>query len=159
MAHVDWDGLWGAVQGQFRGSLMGIHGLGHWRQVERNGLLLVEKNGLGEDGVLVARLFAALHDSQRVNDGWDQGHGARGAIYAREMRGTFFDIDDRLFKKLEKACEAHELGFVTEDALIGSCWDADRLDLVRVGALPDPKLMSTPAGKQAAREGAKRVFG
>src|ERR1044072_8034735 len=119
MGPVDWEGLWNAVPGPFRGRLM-----------------LVEKNGLGGEGILVVRLFAALHDSQRVNDGWDEGHGARGAAYARAMRGSLFEMEDKLFKKLEKACAGHELGMVSEDGLIGSCWDADRLDLVREGALP-----------------------
>ncbi len=151
MAIVDWEKLWAVVQGQFRGSLMGIHGLGHWRQVERNGIMLAEKNGLGEEGILVARLFGALHDSQRVNDGWDAGHGERAAAYAREMRGTFFTVEDRLFEKLERACAGHELGKVTEDLWVGACWDADRLDLVRIGVLPREELMSTPVGKGIAR--------
>ena len=129
---------------------MGIHGVGHWRQVERTGVMLAERSGLGEEGVLVARLLAVLHDSQRVNDGWDEGHGARGAVYAREVRGKLFAVEDRLFEKLERACAGHELGKVTGDLLIGMCWDADRLDLVRIGVLPDPALMSTPAGKRIA---------
>ena len=50
MAVVDWEKLWGVVQGQFRGCLIGIHWVGHWRQVERNGIMLAERNGLGEEG-------------------------------------------------------------------------------------------------------------
>ena len=130
---------------------MGIHGRGHWRNVERFGVMLAEKNGAGADGVVVARLFAILHDSQRVNDGWDEGQGARGAAYARAVRGKLFDVEDRLFEKVERACAGHELGFVTEDLLIGICWDADRLDLMRIGVLPDAELMSTAVGKGIAR--------
>jgi uncharacterized protein len=40
---------------------------------------------------------------------------------------------------------------VSEHPTIGTCWDADRLDLGRVGARPDPKYMSTEARKRAAR--------
>jgi uncharacterized protein len=147
---IDWEKLWEEVQGQFRGSLMGIHGLGHWRQVERNGVMLATENGLGEEGIVVVRLFAILHDSQRVNDGWDKEHGARAAAFARTVRGTLFEVEDRLFEKVERACAGHELGRVTEDGLIGACWDADRLDLVRLGVMVDPRLMSTVAGKRLA---------
>jgi uncharacterized protein len=42
---------------------------------------------------------------------------------------------------------------VSADVLIGMCWDADRLDLTRIGVTPDPALMSTPAGKRAAGAG------
>jgi len=148
---TNWERIWAEVEGQFRGSLMGIHGAGHWRQVERNGLMLAEKNGLGAEGVLVVRLFAVLHDSQRENDGWDAGHGARAAAYAREVRGKLFELEDGLLEKLERACAGHELGKVTTDLLIGACWDADRLDLVRIGVVPREELMNTPVGKAAAR--------
>ena len=34
-------------------------------------------------------------------------------------------------------------GLVSEDPTVGACWDADRLDLPRVGIQPDPALFST----------------
>jgi hypothetical protein len=34
---------------------------------------------------------------------------------------------------------------------IGCCWDADRLDLSRVGIEPDTELMSTDAGRRWGR--------
>jgi len=147
---VNWEGLWKAVQAQFRGTLMGIHGLGHWRQVERNGLMLAEKNGLASEDIIVVRLFAALHDSSRINDNWDEGHGARGGAYARELNGVFYTLVPESLKMLEKACARHELGETTPDLVIGTCWDADRLDLVRIGATPRKALMNTPAGKALA---------
>jgi len=36
---------------------------------------------------------------------------------------------------------------------IGTCWDADRLDLGRVGVIPSVNFMSTPAGKEVVRVG------
>ena len=33
---------------------------------------------------------------------------------------------------------------------IGTCWDADRLDLGRVGVIPSVDFMSTQDGKEAA---------
>ena len=39
-----------------------------------------------------------------------------------------------------------------DDAItIGTCWDADRLDLGRVGIIPSSDFMSTQAGKESAR--------
>jgi uncharacterized protein len=36
--------------------------------------------------------------------------------------------------------------------MIGACWDADRLDLTRVGIIPDPDMMSTEPGKELAAQ-------
>jgi hypothetical protein len=36
------------------------------------------------------------------------------------------------------------------DVTIQTCWDADRLDLGRVGIRPDPARMGTEAGKRIA---------
>lgn len=41
-------------------------------------------------------------------------------------------------------------GLTTTNPTIGCCWDADRLDLGRVGIEPDPELMSTDAGRKRA---------
>jgi hypothetical protein len=39
------------------------------------------------------------------------------------------------------------------DPLVGVCWDADRLDLWRVGIKPDPRDLSTEAAKRPERIG------
>src|SRR5664279_3840084 len=96
---IDFPRLWSTVEAQFHGSLMGIHGKRHWQQVERNGLLLAPKNVLPDDQIVAVRLFAVLHDSQRVNDGWDKGHGQRGGEYARALQGTLFTLPPDLLKK------------------------------------------------------------
>lgn len=44
----------------------------------------------------------------------------------------------------------HDKGETTTDPTIGCCWDADRLDLGRVGKKPDPAYMSTMLGRSAA---------
>src|SRR4030095_1966939 len=38
--------------------------------------------------------FALFHDSRRLNDGLDVGHGARGAQYAATLRDTDFALQD-----------------------------------------------------------------
>ena len=119
-----------------------------WRRVEGNGLMLARDSGAD---VTIVRLFAVLHDSRRHDDGSDWGHGQRGAELARLLRGKYFDLGDDDLQILCDACAAHEMGGVSDHPTIGTCWDADRLDLGRVGARPDPAYMSTDAGKRAAR--------
>jgi uncharacterized protein len=54
----------------------------------------------------------------------------------------------------------HSSGFVANDeAVILTCWDADRLDLPRVGIQPEPKRMCTLAGAKMAREIATKSWG
>ena len=40
-----------------------------------------------------------------------------------------------------------------DDATIGTCWDADRLELPRVGIRPDPRYFSTIEGRRRASAG------
>jgi uncharacterized protein len=41
------------------------------------------------------------------------------------------------------ACALHTDGHTTGDPTLLACWDADRLDLGRVGIVPKPKLLCT----------------
>lgn len=127
-----------------------IHGLSHWRRVERNGLWLAERSG---GDLFVVRLFAWFHDSRRVNDWTDPDHGRRGADYAVSLRGRLFDLEDEAFALLHHACVWHTDAERSEDPTLGSCWDADRLDLGRAGIVPSADFMSTAAGREAARAG------
>ena len=54
-------------------------------------------------------------------------------------------------EKLVFACQTHTDGETSNDPTVGVCFDADRLDLGRVGIEPDPELMSTPAGRKRTR--------
>ncbi|HEY0790266.1 MAG TPA: hypothetical protein VGD78_04300 [Chthoniobacterales bacterium] len=139
--------LWRHVSAQFACGPDSIHGPTHWEQVERNGLKIAAHNGANQD---VVRLFAVLHDSQRVNDGWDPDHGPRAAGYAATLRGTWFDLADAAFEQLRHACLRHTNGDLSEDPTIGACWDGDRLDLVRVRTQPAVRLMSTELGRRLA---------
>lgn len=137
--------------------ISGIHGLAHWRQVEENGRLLAERTGgVAED---VVRLFAVLHDSQRLHDGEDPGHGPRAAQYASSLRGQgLLDLPDNEFELLDFACRWHTSGQLSSNPSIATCFDADRLDLSRVGVQPKAEYMSTAAGKELAggsRQGGK----
>lgn len=152
---IDFEKLWQLVTEQFHGSEYSIHGPSHWRRVEENGLLLATRTGAD---VNVVRLFAVFHDSRRENDGSDNGHGARGAEFATSLHGRLFDIPDDAFELLRYACTWHTDGHHHKNPTVGTCWDADRLDLGRVGIIPSPQFMSTAFGREIAAVGSIQPF-
>lgn len=127
-----------------------IHGPDHWARVERNGMHLAMNNGADQT---VVRLFAIFHDAERQNEGYDPQHGQRAAELVASLHGDLFTIDEHALELLCVACELHHEGGITDDVTIGTCWDADRLDLTRVNMTPRLELMSTEAGKTLVRSG------
>ena len=87
----------------------------------------------------------------RFNDGYDPQHGPRGVALARDLRGEAFDLGEAEMGLLGFACEEHTNGGVGSHATVGVCWDADRLNLWRVGIRPDPRLLSTGATRNGGR--------
>ena len=73
----------------------------HWARVLENGRRLSEVTGARSH---VVNLFAVFHDSQRINEGYDDGHGRRGAELARELRGIAYELGDEDFNLLIEAC-------------------------------------------------------
>ena len=61
----------------------GIHGISHFQRVRENGLKL---SGLTGANPSVVELFAFLHDSKRINDAGDPGHGSRAAEFGTETK-------------------------------------------------------------------------
>ena len=106
----------------------------------------------------VVRLFAVFHDSRREHDGWDDAHGAQGAAYAAKLRGVLFDISDEHFELLHAACTWHTHGGLSAEPTIGTCWEADRLDLGRVGIQPEADYMSTEFGREIAADPVKWAY-
>jgi uncharacterized protein len=141
---INFDAVWEYVIKAFQCGRDSIHGPDHWRRVERNALKIASSNGAI---VSVVRLFAVFHDSRRENDSFDLEHGKRGARYAASLRGTLFDLGDSHFDMLQYACTWHTHGQLSKDPTIGACWDADRLDLTRIGLRPEPRFMSTAVGR------------
>lgn len=123
-----------------------IHGVVHWETVMGHGIRLAESTP-GAD-LMVVRLFALLHDCRRVSDGRDNLHGSRAAEAAAGIRGVLIFIDDRQFDLLAEACRYHTDGRISKDPTIGCCWDADRLDLVRVKVRPKMHFLSTEAARR-----------
>lgn len=95
-------------------------------------------------------VFCVSHDSQRRDDSDEMTHGELAAEYVASLYGRLFDLDDVNFQQLQYACRWHTQGGISSDPTIGACWDADRLDLTRVGIVPNPDLMSTEPGKEMA---------
>jgi uncharacterized protein len=118
----------------------GTHGVAHWARVLENGRRLSETTGARRD---IIELFAVFHDSQRINEGIDDGHGRRGSELARNLRGVTYDLDDKAFELLIQACDLHTEGYLEGDVTLRSCWDADRLDLGRVGISPKVEKLCT----------------
>jgi uncharacterized protein len=123
------------------------HGLSHWRRVLGNVNALCAETP--EADPVVCRLFALLHDCCRENEKTDPEHGERAAAFVRELHeaGTI-KITDRQAYLLWSACIGHDKGTVTDNPTVGVAWDADRLDLLRVGIVPNPELFSTNAAKK-----------
>ena len=123
-----------------------VHGEEHWRRVAAAGAFLCERTP-GADPAVVF-LFSLLHDAMREKDGDDPGHGERGAVLASELRREgLYDLPDDAAERLREACEDHDAGETSEDPTVGVCWDADRLNLWRVGTRPNPALLSTAAAR------------
>ena len=120
--------------------LHGYHGVVQWARVLENGIRVAAANGGDAE---VVRLFALFHDSRRVNEDVDHGHGTRGGDLARVLRGSLVHLDDARFDLLYEACALHTDGHTTGDPTLLACWDADRLDLGRVGIVPKPELLCT----------------
>ena len=124
-----------------------IHGVSHWARVRCNGLLIAKDNGADKS---VIEYFSFLHDSRRFDENSDPGHGKRAAEFALALRDSYVDLSDTSFSLLVTACEGHTHEGYHDDVTIQTCWDADRLDLGRVGIIPDPDRMCTGIGRQLA---------
>jgi len=122
----------------------GIHGVKHWGRVRANGVRLARITGANPR---VVELFAVLHDSCRLNDGYDPEHGLRGAENAARLQGRFYEIGDTELELLCQACRSHSDGRTEADITVQTCWDADRLDLGRVGINPAPEKLCTQAAR------------
>jgi uncharacterized protein len=141
------EALMEVVHSEFALNLNGIHGVSHWQRVCDNGLRLAELTGANTD---VVEFFAFLHDSKRLSDGWDREHGQRAAEFIKTLRGSLVDLSDEEFELLAFACAYHSDGLTEGDITVQTCWDADRLDLGRIGIKPNERYLCTPAAKDPA---------
>lgn len=125
-----------------------MHGLDHWWRVWKNSLL-ISSNDRSVDMEVVA-MFALFHDSMRFNDNEDPAHGMRGFRLWERCKQVSPGIE-RIFHHGQEelffeAIVEHNSGQCATNPTIAVCWDADRLDLPRVGIWPDTRFMSTTEG-------------
>jgi uncharacterized protein len=130
---------------QFALDWHGVHGIRHWERVRENGLRLAALTGAN---ARVVELFAWLHDCRRLDEWEDPGHGERAAGYLRGLRGRVLEVSDAELELLAHACRHHSDGLMEGDVTVRTCWDADRLDLGRVGIRPDPAYLCTDAARE-----------
>ena len=124
-----------------------LHGISHWDRVYENGQKLLTP----DVNPLVVGLFAYLHDSCRMNDWEDINHGKRAAKWIDTLRNTYLkDVSDEEIELLKEACRLHTIKHKTGNPTIDACFDSDRLDLWRVGIIPDPAKLATEKGKEIA---------
>lgn len=136
-----------AIRTEFRLDWRGIHGAGHWARVRANGLTIATANGANKR---VIEYFAFLHDVCRLSDGRDHGHGQRAELFARSIRKNLIRLDDNEFELLVAAIDGHTHEQNHENLTVCTCWDADRLDLTRIGITPDPARLCTEVGRKLA---------
>ena len=130
------------ILSQFKINKRGVHGPSHWARVKHHGLIIGEQVGADLE---VIKLFAFLHDSQRVSEYSDPEHGSRAAQYAKSLNSKFFDLKQDQMELLTLAMEGHSNGDLHLNPTIQTCWDADRLDLGRVGIKPAGEFLSATA--------------
>jgi uncharacterized protein len=136
-----------SIRAQYTLPWAGLHGVTHWGRVYENGLRLVEATRADAEVLL---LFCLFHDACRMTEGWDHGHGRRGADLAARLRGEFFDVSPAQFELIYEACERHTDGLTDGDRNLQTCWDADRLDLARASIVPSPEKLCTEAARDRA---------
>ena len=123
------------------------HGEAHWERVYENGQRLAEQTGAD---VRIVELFAYLHDSRRLEDGWDRDHGRRAAEFVRSLNTELLGLAEEGLESLAYACAYHSDGLTEASVTVQTCWDADRLDLGRIGVRPEPDRLCTPAARDPA---------
>lgn len=146
---IDTPGLLDFLRSQFQLNWEGIHGVSHWQRVYATGRELATLTGVTGR---VAEYFALFHDVCRLNDGIDTNHGTRAAAFVTQHRGEWIDLSDTEFIKLHYAITHHSDKKMHKDLIIQVCWDADRLDLGRVGIQPDPRFLGTEAARNLLKK-------
>ena len=131
------------------------HGVGHWDRVAMFGRMLYD----GECDMAVILAFAYLHDSERMDNAEDKEHGLRASRLIDTIReSNLRNLNEEQIKKLKRACEFHTIEHKTGDITIDTCFDADRMDLLRVGIKPSPERMATKRGAELVADPYYEVY-
>lgn len=129
-----------------------VHGYKHWNQVYENCLSIAARHDyalLRDEIKIFFFCFAMLHDVARENEYADPEHGPRAAALVAEL--DFLPVQADLRDVLLEAIEWHTNGIRHNNLLVQICWDADRLDIGRVGIVVDERYLQTKAAKEILR--------
>lgn len=125
------------------------HGLDHWCRVIDNGLRLSAITPNVDRDVIIA--FGFLHDSGRTHDEHCEVHGKVAGVYVMRELDVLIPLTNEQKLMVSIACINHTSAqpgeFPLYDETLLTCFDADRLDLWRVGILPCNKYLFTDAAK------------
>jgi len=135
------------LTGRFKLIHNGFHGLEHWLRVLINGRLIAAECGAD---IEVVEHFALIHDAMRQTEDEDMYHGSRAASNVHALAGNLIDLDRNQLDQLIEACRYHSMGRLSHDITVQACWDADRLDLGRVGTKPNPTYLGTKIARNTA---------
>lgn len=143
------------VISNFKLDIDGDHGLEHWERVYENCLKLASFYNISSE---VFELFSLLHDSKREDEFRDIDHGKRAALLVKKL---VFNNEIILSKedtnRLIFACSNHTVpnkkAKLYNDIVVQICFDADRLDIGRVGIVPEEKYFFTDYAKKLVLEG------
>jgi uncharacterized protein len=119
---------------------------------------MAEKNGADRK---VVELFAFLHDSCReLDSSSDVDHGKRAAKFAEALyEKNIIKISEYQLGTLPIACEFHSVEGYSSNLTVHTCWDADRLDLGRVGIIPDRNRLCSYEAQELLAEAYARSIG
>ena len=89
----------------------------------------------------------------------DNGTAVAAAELVVSMRPALSFLSDEDVERLRFACEHHTHQVHHDDPTVAVCWDADRLELGRVGIDPDPSYFNTATSIELVRSGGSGKLG
>ncbi len=138
--NIDWHGLIEFLTRKAPLVDSPIHGIRHWSAVICTGLEIRRRRP--EIDPTLIKLFGLIHDACRVDEGTDRDHGRRAADLVILLQTKFFKLSEDDLALLHEACAEHSDGHIHTNPTIGAMWDADRLNLVRLGITPSHRFLS-----------------
>ncbi len=125
----------------FRLNWHGYHGARHWARVRNNSKILATAYRANH---AILHYFSLFHDIARTNEGRDHGHGLRAAEFLSVKGGArWLGLTTSEYQELIGAITLHSDSYPCGTITQKICWDSDRLDLWRVGIMPNPARLFT----------------
>lgn len=148
-----------------------VHSAGHCRRVLLHALVVgLDVFGPDEDALEILAQASVFHDTRRIDEGFDTGHGARAAVYYKEYCSShpdmhfhpetvvlirYHDLDDE--KGIEAIRKYFGAGAPRVEKLYAVFKDADALDRPRLGPYGLDPLYLRTAKAQDQVDFAKRL--